>query len=161
MDSDARRPLLKTGRRYRMRQDLAGWYQEPQGRLNAGRELNLLRAEYSFVPYMSVGGWHFVFADAFVSLEDSEQASVIAGIDDYFEDIGPFDWRTEIVPYARFISGYCAPANEAETAAAEHPEELVAEIEAVLRAQPASREPLSPQKAFTLAAKRLAQRAKH
>lgn len=141
-------PLLKSGRRYRVLQDL--------GELKAGRELDLLRAEYSFVPYSGMGGWHLLFTDVVLALEESEYGLVIAGIHDYFQDIGPFDWRAHTARYARLIRERYAPPEGEDLAERERvAAALDREIEAVLRGQPSSPDPMSPKKAYLLAAKRL------
>jgi hypothetical protein len=123
-------PLLKAGRRYRV---LRGF-----GSFQEGRELNLLRASYSYLPYDDRGGWHLYFADAVLPLEQTEDAPMIARIGEYFLDVGPFDWRTEAAADRDRLKRV-----------------LNAEIEAVLRAQPASPDPMSPRKAYQLAVKRL------
>jgi hypothetical protein len=141
-------PLLKSGRRYRVLQDL--------GDLRTGRELDLLLAEYSFVPYSGMGGWQLLFTDLELPLEESQHASIIAGIHDYFRDIGPFDWRAHAERYARLIRERSAPPEDGDRAEGERrAAALDREIEAVLREQPSSPDPMSPKKAYRLAAKRL------
>lgn len=146
-------PLLKAGRRYRLRQDV--------DTLKAGQEVSLLRAEYSFVPQLDRGGWHLCFAEGLVALEQTDDALIIEHISDAFEDIGPFDWRTAAAPYAAFICEFYGPGDaEDEDAQKRQDAELTREIEAVLREQPASVDPMSPKKACELALKRIGKRGR-